>query len=228
MRFFDRRRSLALVSAAGMIVAACSGAAAPSAAPASAAPASAAPASAAPASAAPASAAPASAAPASAATGAQLYSTNLKGICPDPVVIQTNWYPEVDHAFTYQLIGPGGKIDTQKLTYTGPLEKTGVQLEIRAGGPAIGFQQVSSILYQDDSILLGYVWTDEAIQDSKAQPTIEVFSSYEKNPQIWMWGNPAWNFTSTADIAKAGAKVLAFDGATYLDVFTQDRKSTRL
>src|SRR5262249_41966923 len=111
--------------------------------------------------------------------------------------------------------------------YSGQLEKTGIQLQLRAGGPAIGFQQVSSILYQDDSILLGQVYNDESIQDSKTQPTVAVFSSYEKNPQIWMWGNPAWTFKSTADIGKAGAKVLAFDGATYLDVFTQQGLLTK-
>ena len=132
-----------------------------------------------------------------------------------------NWFPEADHAFAYALVGPGGTIDTQKLIYSGPLQKTGVQAEIRSGGPAIGFQQISSILYQDDSILLGMVGNDEAIQLSKDQPTIAVFSSYEKRPQIWMWGNPAWDFKSTADIAAAGVKVLAFDGATYLDVFVQ-------
>src|SRR5258708_34561238 len=39
-----------------------------------------------------------------------------------------------------------------------------------------------------------------------------------KNRQIFFWGNPAWNFTSVADIGKNGATVLAFSGAAYLDV----------
>src|ERR1700681_4656639 len=59
------------------------------------------------------------------------YTTSLKGICPDKVVVQTNWWPEPDHAFLYQLIGPSGTADTSKNTYSGPLGQTGVNLEIR-------------------------------------------------------------------------------------------------
>src|SRR5689334_7350941 len=44
----------------------------------------------------------AAAAPATAAAG------SLKGVCPDTVVFQTNWWPEPDHGFLYQLIGPNG------------------------------------------------------------------------------------------------------------------------
>jgi hypothetical protein len=149
------------------------------------------------------------------------YTTPLNGVCPDTVVVQTNWWPEADHGGTYQLIGPGGKVDASKNSYTGPLGKTGINLEIRAGGPATGFQQVSSLLYQDDSILLGYVGTDEAIQNSTKAPTVALFATYDKNPQIFMWGNPKWDFKSVADIGKSGAKVLAFNGATYLSLFTQ-------
>ena len=172
--------------------------------------------------AAPATAAPATAAPATPAPTAKasVYDTPLKGVCPDKVVVQTNWFPEPDHGYTYELIGPGGTADPAKLTYAGPLKNTGVTLEVRAGGPAIGFQQVSAVLAQDDSILLGYVGTDEAIQNSQTAPTIAVFANYDKNPQAWVWGNPEWNFKSTAEIGAAGVKVLAFEGSTYLDVFT--------
>jgi hypothetical protein len=133
--------------------------------------------------------------------------------------VQTNWWPEADHGFTYQLLGPNPTIDAGTNSVTGPLGETGINLEIRAGGPAIGYQQVSSLLAQDDSITLGYVGTDEAIQNSTTAPTTAVFSDLEKNPQVWLWGDPTWDFKSTADIAKAGVPVLAFDGSTYLDYF---------
>jgi hypothetical protein len=149
-------------------------------------------------------------------------TTNLKGICPAKVVVQTNWWPQPDHGQTYELIGPNGKVDVSKNTYTGPLGKTGVQLEIRAGGPATGFQQVSSLLYQDDSITLGYVGTDEAIQNSAKAPTTAVFANYDQNPQVFLWGNDAWDFKSVADIGKSDAKVLSFAGATYLSLFEQE------
>ena len=152
------------------------------------------------------------AAPAAAAAG------SLKGICPDTVVFQTNWWPEPDHGFLYQLVGPNGTIDTNKNAYIGPIGNTGVNAEIRAGGPAIGFQQVSAQMYSDDSILLGMVGTDEQIQNSASQPSVGVFAWYAKNPQIFFWGNPDWNFQSTSDIGKNGATVLAFSGASYIDV----------
>jgi hypothetical protein len=147
------------------------------------------------------------------------YTTNLKGVCPSTVEVQTNWWPEPDHGGTYELIGPGGTINTDNNSYEGPLGKTGVKLEILAGGPATGYQQVSSQLYQNPNILLGYVGTDEAIQNSTKAPTTAVFATYNKNPQIFLWGNPKWNFTSVGQIGKAGVPVLAFNGATYLSLF---------
>jgi hypothetical protein len=143
---------------------------------------------------------------------------SLKGICPDTIVFQTNWWPEPDHGVLYQLIGPNGQIDINKNTYTGPLGSTGVNVEIRAGGPATGFQPTSAQLYQDDSILLGMLGTDEQIGSSSTQPTVAVFAWYSHNPQIFFWGNPDWDFTSVADIKANGATVLAFSGSPYLDV----------
>src|SRR5579859_5679156 len=145
-------------------------------------------------------------------------AASLKGICPDNIVLQTNWWPEPDHGLFYQLIGPNGQIDTNKNTYSGPLGSTGVNVEVRAGGPAIGFQTVTAQEYQDDSILLGMGGTDEQIGLSANQPTTAVLAWYDKNPQIFFWGNPAWDFKSVADIKANGATVLAFSAAAYLDV----------
>lgn len=156
--------------------------------------------------------------PSPAAAAAPAAAGSLKGVCPDKVVFQTNWWPEPDHGFLYQLIGPNGTIDTNVNAYSGPIGNTGVTAEVRAGGPAIGFQQVSAQMYSDDSILLGMVGTDEAIQNSAAQPTKAVFAWYAKNPQIFFWGNPAWDFKSVADVKANGATVLAFGGASYIDV----------
>ncbi|MDQ6671995.1 MAG: hypothetical protein M3069_14850, partial [Chloroflexota bacterium] len=143
---------------------------------------------------------------------------SLKGVCPDNVVMQTNWWPEPDHGLMFQLIGPNGTIDTNKNTYSGPLGATGVNLEVRAGGPAIGFQTVTAQEYQDDSILLAMGSTDEQIGTSADQPTVAVMAAYDKNPQVFFWGNPDWNFTRVADIKASGATVLAFSAATFLEV----------
>ena len=91
-----------------------------------------------------------------AAAGAK--DVNLKGTCPDTIVVQTDWNPEAEHGALYQLMGANPKVDTNKKTVTGPLvasggKDTGVQLQIRVGGPAIGFQQVTAQMYQDKDIL---------------------------------------------------------------------------
>jgi hypothetical protein len=39
-----------------------------------------------------------------------------------------------------------------------------VDIQIRTGGPAVGFQSVPAVMYSDPSIHLGYVATDEAVQ----------------------------------------------------------------
>jgi hypothetical protein len=47
--------------------------------------------------------------------------------------------------------------------------ETGVRVEIRAGGPVIGFRQRSEEMYRDPSILLGFVGTDKAVQRSASR-----------------------------------------------------------
>ena len=64
---------------------------------------------------------------------------------------------------------PNTKAVTGELMASGGVD-TGVKIEVRVGGPAIGFQQVTAQLYTDDSILLGYVSNDEAVQNSADKP----------------------------------------------------------
>src|SRR4051794_28033112 len=90
-------------------------------------------------------------------------AVSVAGVCGPKLVLQTDWFPEPEHGGLYQLIGPNGTVDKQHGTYSGPIGRTGVQLEIRAGGPYTGNQQVSSLMYQDPSIFMGFVNTDEAV-----------------------------------------------------------------
>jgi hypothetical protein len=160
----------------------------------------------------------------SAAAGATVGGKDsLKGICPDTVTVQTDWNPEAEHGHLYQLIGPGYTVNADKKSVTGPLvdaqgNDTGVKFEVRSGGPAIGFQTVTAQMYLDKSITLGYVYTDEGVQFSKDQPTVEVFAPFEKNPQMIMWdpGNYP-NVTTIADLGKTDTKVLYFGGAAYME-----------
>lgn len=141
----------------------------------------------------------------------------LAGSCGDKIVLQTDWFPEPEHGAVYQLIGPGGTIDKETGTYTGEIGDTGVDLEIRSGGPFIGFQQVSAQMYQDEEITLGFVNTDEAVQNSARLPTKAIVTPLEKSPQILMWDPERYSFQEFADIGESDATVLYFEGGVFMD-----------
>ena len=156
-------------------------------------------------------------APAPKASGAAL---NLKGVCPDTVVIQTDWFPESEYGHLYQLLGPGYKVDKKKKVLSGPLvasgQDTGVKVEIRNGGPAIGYQTVSAQMYADKSITLGQVNSDEAIQNSKSQPTLAVIAPLEVSPLMIAWGTKAHpDFNTIADIGQTDTKILYYQTDAY-------------
>ena len=157
-------------------------------------------------------------APAPKASGEAL---SLKGACPDTVVIQTDWFTESEYGGIYQLLGPNPKIDTKKKLLRGPLvasgQDTGVQVEIRNGGPAIGYQTVSAQMYADKSITLGQVNTDEAIANSKSQPTLAVMAPLEISPLMILWGTKAHpDFNTIADIGQTDTKILYYQTDTYM------------
>ena len=148
---------------------------------------------------------------------------SLTGVCPATVVVQSSWFSQVEHFAAYQLLGAGYTVDADRKRVTGPLvsrgRDTGVDLEIRAGGPAIGFQQVSAQLYADRSIMLGMLPLDEAIQNSKDQPVTGVMTPYDIDPLVIMW-DPVKHpgFHTIADIGQTDTKVLFFAGErTYID-----------
>ena len=149
-------------------------------------------------------------------------AVDLSGVCPSNVVIQTDWNPESEMGGLYGLAGPGATIDADKKVVRGPLfaggEWTGVDVEIRSGGPAIGFQGVPAQMYTDKDILLGWVNTDEAIANSAKMPTTAVLASFEKAPWMVMWDPATYPDVETiAELGATGAKVRYFDGATWMD-----------
>jgi hypothetical protein len=148
---------------------------------------------------------------------------DLRGVCPSTVVVQTSWFPDALIAGPlYYLLGPNPDIDAGKKRITGSLvaqgKDTGVKLELRAGGPAIGFTQVSAQMYLDPSITLGLPKTDEQIQLSAKQPTLAVMSLVEIDPAMIMW-DPGKHpeFNTIKDIGQTDTKVLYVGGDTYME-----------
>jgi hypothetical protein len=153
-------------------------------------------------------------------------AVDLSKTCPNPLVVQTDWYPEVDHWELYASMDPstadikgdrtvGDMIDPR----TG--QKVGIKLEIRNGGPATSFELPVATMYKDPSILLGYVNTDTAIQFAKDKPTVAVMAPREQSPQIIMWDPATYpDVTKIADLKAKNAKVLYFKDATYMAYLT--------
>ncbi|CAN5171802.1 nitrate ABC transporter substrate-binding protein [soil metagenome] len=161
-----------------------------------------------------------------ASTNLAVGSTDLSSVCPSTIVIQTNWHPEAEHGALYQLLGDNYDVDTDLKAVRGPLMAsggyTGVDVEIRAGGPAIGYQQVSSLMYTDSTITLGYVATDEAVANSGTLPTVGVFGSLTKSPTMIMWDPAAYpDVKGIADLKKKNVTVRTFQGAAYSDYLVQ-------
>src|SRR3979490_295059 len=97
---------------------------------------------------------------AAAGKSGETATSPLRKACGAKIVVQTDWFPEPEHGFIYQLAGTNGSTDKKKGHYPGTIKGTGVQLEIGAGGPFTGFQQPISQIYQDSSITLAYATSD--------------------------------------------------------------------
>ena len=152
------------------------------------------------------------------ATGADAEGV-LSGVCPSTIIVQTDWHAEAEHGATYEMLGQDyvasqGTV-TGSLVTSGEVD-TGVEIEIREGGPAIGFQQVSSQMYQDPDIFFGYASTDEAVENSVGQPTVSVVTPLDKNPQIIMWNPEQFPGVEHVGDLPEDTNIVAFGPATYL------------
>jgi hypothetical protein len=125
-----------------------------------------------------------------ATTGAEA-AASLAGVCPDPLVIQLDWEPESEHGGLYELVGDGYEIDSEFKRVRGPLtasgEDTGIDVEIRIGGGAVGFQQTGALMYEDTDIFLGMIRLVEAMEFHEDLPVVGVLAMFEKSPFSVYW-----------------------------------------
>jgi hypothetical protein len=149
-------------------------------------------------------------------------ASELKGVCPDTVVFQTNWWPQAEYGGLYRLVGANPTIDATMIKVTGTLVDngvdTGVKIELRAGGPANNFTPSTSLLYTDSSITFGGADLDSAAQISgSGKPVLSVFAPLDLSPVVLMWDRAQHpDFNMIADIGQTDTKVIYFPGATYM------------
>ena len=139
---------------------------------------------------------------------------SLADVCPSTIIVQHDWYPDYTHGTMFQLAGPDGEIDGNGY-YTAEIEP-GVTIQLRAGGPAVGFQPPSSLLYQDPSILIGMVSTDNMLGSSASAPVVGVVSPMAISPVGLMWPADVYDFETLADLGQSDATVLVFGASAFV------------
>lgn len=140
------------------------------------------------------------------------------GRCPDPMVIQTDWFPEPEHGALFELTAGQGRVDPETGHFRGPLAADPeITIEIRAGGPFLDGESALDVMVDDEEIFLAYVNTDEAIANYRRHPTTAVVAPLDVNPQILMWDPEVYQIASWADVAEIDATISHFPGATYVD-----------
>ncbi len=157
---------------------------------------------------------------------ASAASINLSDVCPDPLVIQTDWFPESEHGALYEMVGDEYEVDTDAKRVTGPLvaggQDTGISVEVRTGGPAIGFNPVASTLYTDDSIHIGYANTESQVLQTDT-PLVSVLAPLEINPQIIMWDPETYpDIKTLADLGEENVTINVFSGGVFSEVFVAE------
>jgi hypothetical protein len=141
---------------------------------------------------------------------------DLTGACPATVVMQQDWQPEAEHGGMYSLVGPDRTIDANAKLVRGSLVAqgvdTGVDIEVRPGGPSVGFQPVPALMHLDDSIVLGTVYSDTAIATSANQPVVAVVSQLTTSPLMFMWDPASHPGAQTLrDVAASGVPLVTSD-----------------
>jgi hypothetical protein len=150
------------------------------------------------------------------ATGA----LSLADVCEPTVTVQLQWQPQSDMGALFTLLGDDFTVDADAKSVTGSLiaqgEDTGIDLELRAGGPAIGFQSVMSQLYLGDDVDLGLVHGDELVVTYEELPVVAVTPLLTYTPQMLMWDPETHGEDfSIADVAATGSPVVVAANATF-------------
>lgn len=151
-------------------------------------------------------------------------AVDLAAVCPSLLVIQTDWFAEAEHGGLYEMIGEGYTVDVDNKVVSGPLvaggQATGIDLEVRSGGPSIGFAAPRAQIYTDSSIHIAYSNIDAQALAWADTPLIAIMAPLETNPQIIMWDPDTYpDIETVEDIGEAGVTVNIFGGFGFADVF---------
>ncbi len=145
-------------------------------------------------------------------------ATPAAGVCPTKLTIRTDWFPELEHGGTYQMIGTEGTISKDLVNYSGAVQaKYAVgglqQLEIQT----VDNNQAGSSVLQNGDADMAYINMSDVIKDSAAVDMVAIAKTLDKDPQMVMWDPATYDIQTPADIKGTGADVLHFPGTAYID-----------
>jgi hypothetical protein len=141
-----------------------------------------------------------------------------EAVCPTKLTIQTDWFPELEHGGTYQLIGVDGTASKDTVSYSGA-----VQPQYAVGGlqeieiKTVNFDKAGSAVLLDGDADMAYINMSDVIKDSAAVPMVAIAKTLDLDPQMVMWDPTQNDITKPEDIATTGATVLHFPGTSYID-----------
>lgn len=138
---------------------------------------------------------------------------DLTGDCPARIVIQAGWFPTADVALPFALLGGDARVDSGRKRVTGSLvvagKDTGIDLEFRSGGNAVGFQNGPTVAYTDESITMVITNIDEAIVTYGTAPMQAVMAPVNGDPQALIFDPETYpDFAILGDIGQTNTKVL--------------------
>ena len=145
-------------------------------------------------------------------------ASESEGPCPAKLTIQTDWFPELEHGGTYQLIGPDGTADKDTVSYSGPVQEqyaVGGLQEIQIN--TVKFDKLNSAILLDGEADMAYINMSDIIKDSAAVDMVAIAKTLDKDPQMIMWDPETHDIQQPEDIAASGAQVLHFPGVAYID-----------
>ncbi|WP_423980066.1 hypothetical protein [Ilumatobacter sp.] len=113
----------------------------------------------------------------------------LGDVCPQRIVIQTAMLPGPDVGPLFELLGPDPQIDGASATVSGGLVRVDgteedVVLEIRSGGPAVGFRSPLELLTTDPEILLAQTSAAVAMRDASTFPSVGVVTLTDRSRDV--------------------------------------------
>ena len=145
-------------------------------------------------------------------------SSESADACPTKLTIRTDWFPELEHGGTYQLIGTEGTISKDSVNYSGA-----VQAKYAVGGleeieiQTIDFVKAGSSVLLDGLADMAYINMSDVIKDSAAVDMVAIAKTLDKDPQMVMWDPATYDIQTPEDILATGATVLHFPAVSYID-----------